>query len=71
MARHKNVDWNLTGPNPATWQEVEIAVLEDIRDELQRINGVLNCSNFLDLPRQVRLIQLNTKRRKKKPAPKK
>ncbi len=41
MARHKDVDWNLsdTGAGVSTWEEVGVAVLMDIRDRL----NVLRC----------------------------
>lgn len=42
MARYKNADWNL--PDKAeTWQQASVAVLMDIRDELQSINRKLGC----------------------------
>jgi hypothetical protein len=42
MARHKNVNWNLQGivqnvPNDI----VKIALLMDIRDELQKLDSIL------------------------------
>lgn len=68
MARWKDNDWNLPAPDIQTLEQARLALLMDIRDELKRINQVLNCSNFLDLPRQVTLIRRNTTRRKKKTA---
>jgi hypothetical protein len=43
MARHKNVDWNLPGPNVETWEQAQVAVLMDIRDELKALNATLAC----------------------------
>jgi hypothetical protein len=37
-----------------------LAVLMDIRDELKRINNVLNCSNCLAIPRKLDRIAANT-----------
>jgi hypothetical protein len=51
-----------------------LAVLMDIRDELKRLNNVLQCPNFIAVPRklddikgELRQVRLNT-RRKKRPA---
>ena len=72
MARFKNSDWNLPETpigGHATWDAVKVAVLMDIRDELQRLNGVIGCANFIRIPRVLDQIVANTKkpgRRKKK-----
>lgn len=61
--RHKNVNWTLpTSDSGAieTWQAVEIAVLMDIRDELQTLNRLLGCSNFTRIPQVLRRISSNT-----------
>lgn len=42
MARHKDANWNLSEP-ALTWEQAQIAVLMDIRDELKSINRLLNC----------------------------
>lgn len=41
-----------------------LAVLMDIRDELQKLNRVFNCGNFLSLPHVVQGIEKNTRKRK-------
>lgn len=41
MVRQSNVVW--TPPNQ--WGYVHLQILMDIRDELQRLNGVMQCSN--------------------------
>lgn len=67
MARHKNTDWNL--PNPAAnCEHVGIAILMDIRDELQTLNRLLGCHNFTQIPHVLRGIRakLPTKKKKKK-----
>jgi len=74
MARHKDENWNLnegspnkTGGETVPSETVTNALLMDIRDELKRLNAVLHCTNFLDIPRQLRLICQNTTKPKKKP----
>jgi hypothetical protein len=69
MARHKNSDWQLPGPRIGTWEQVGIAVLMDIRDELQsiglqqtRLLNILECRNFQNIPRILRAIARNTAR---------
>lgn len=66
--RRKNVNWTVAdeaGVMP-TWERVGIAVLMDIRDELQRLNGLLGCPNFTRVPETLRQIAANTAKRKKK-----
>jgi len=43
MSRHKDVDWSLAEDAPA--DQVTIAILMDIRDELKIISKVLTCHN--------------------------
>lgn len=45
MARHKNAEWDLPGPKIGTWEQIQVAVLMDIRDELQTIRYLLECPN--------------------------
>lgn len=71
--RRKNVDWrvaNIEG-NTRSWDEVQIAVAMDIRDELQRLNRLLHCPNFIAMPRILREIRRNTTKPKRKKAVKK
>ena len=58
MARHKDNQWNC-GEN-ATWDGAKLAVLMDIRDELKRLNGLLNCQNFIGIPKKPDAIRKNT-----------
>lgn len=69
--RKKNVYWmirtNADGTTPT--DQATLALLMDIRDELQALNRILNCRNFLDIPRKLDQIRRNTtkpKRRKLK-----
>jgi len=68
MARHKDKDWNLPEHKLDTWEQVQCAILMDIRAELKRLNEVLHCPNFLRIPHDLDAIRLNTKRRRKRKA---
>ena len=39
--RRKNANWSL--PDSITWEHVSIALLMDLRDELQGIRSLMNC----------------------------
>ena len=51
--RHANMNWNL-GPTKSngccTWEQINAALLMDIRGELQKLNTLLGCHNFLAIP---------------------
>ena len=66
--RKKNVAWEVADETGkvATWDCVQVAVLMDIRDELQRLNRLLHCSNFTDIPMILRRVEKNTTKRKPK-----
>lgn len=57
--RRKDLTWN-TGDGGVTWDGAKLAVLMDIRDELKRMNAVLYCPNFTDIPRKLEAIRKNT-----------
>jgi len=60
MRRHRNVAWALptsTTGGIESWEYVKIAVLMDIRDELQNLNRQLNCPNFTQIPTVLRGIR--------------
>ena len=66
--RRANEDWliaNEEGVVP-TWERVGIAVMMDIRGELQNLNGLLRCPDFQSIPRTLRAIRQNTNRKKAK-----
>lgn len=72
--RHKNGNWRLpTSGNgsPETWDAVKIAVLMDIRDELQALNRLLACPNFTAIPTVLRTIRRNTSGLRKPPTKRK
>lgn len=66
MARYPNANWSLPELRCETWEQVNVAVLMDIRDELQKLNRLLHCSNFLEIPRILRTIRHNTTKRRRK-----
>ena len=70
MARFANVEWELsqgTNGGPKTLEQVNIAMLMDIRDQLQQLNRTLGCPNvakgFRALQRIARLDEQAFKRR--------
>lgn len=71
MSRFKNKNWSVGGEEdvngeavrwPDTWQGQQLAVLMDVRDELQKLNNIFGCHNFLEIPRVVKAIRTNTGR---------
>jgi hypothetical protein len=66
--RKKNTNWTVAdAAGNSTMEGAQLAVLMDIRDELQRLNLLLHCANFLSIPRTLRTIsrKLPTRRRKR------
>lgn len=63
-----NIDWDLADKNGdiGTWERVQIAVLMDVRRELQTLNRLLACPNFISIPATLRQIQQNTEQNKRK-----
>jgi len=73
MARHKNANWKLDDAATISNEHAILAVLMDIRDELKQSNAlaietnarlgrlcaVLECGNFLDVPRKLERIARN------------
>lgn len=64
--RKKNFNWKLSAKN--SYPDSTLAVLMDIRDELQELNRTLACPNFTSIPTKLAAIQRNTA--KPKPEPK-
>lgn len=65
MARFKDANWNLTTTSNGsvqTWEQAQLAVMMDLRDELKRLNSLLYCPNFTGIPTVLRSIQRNTSR---------
>ena len=74
--RKKNIQWTLPTNSDGTtsWDGVKVAVLMDIRDELQHLNALLGCKNFTRIPLALAQIEENTTPKKppeKKPIKKK
>jgi len=67
--RHKDSNWIISdykdSSEVGSWQQVQCAILMDIRDELKRLNGLLHCDNFQAIPRHLRQIRLNTNHKKR------
>jgi len=65
--RHKNGNWVIhnNGDGTVPTDDAHLAVLMDIRDELQSMNAVLHCSNFLAIPRKLDAIKRNTAKKRK------
>lgn len=67
MARHKDKNWGLN--ERVQWEDVKVALLMDIRDELKKLNQTFDCYNFQRIPLVLDGIRKNTtkpKRRKKR-----
>lgn len=64
--RFKDRNWVLSAgaDGSLTARAVEIAVLMDLRDELKRLNGLLNCPNFTGIPGTLRRIEAGLRKRK-------
>lgn len=66
MRTFPGIEWNLADEagNVGTWDKVQVAVLMDIRRELQTLNRLLMCPNFTSIPHELRVIRKNTTKRK-------
>jgi hypothetical protein len=42
------------------WLHVQVALLMDVRDELQKLNALLHCHNFTGMPETLRQVRRNT-----------
>lgn len=62
MARHKDEYWNLPA-KAENWQQVEVALLMDIRDELKRLNMRLHCPEVTEGFRSIRKNYLYSRKR--------
>ena len=66
--RKANQNWQVADKrgNVYSWENASVAVLMDIRDELQRLNNLLNCYNFMQIPAHLKQLVKNTRKRNKK-----
>lgn len=70
--RCRGLNWTIKGRDDerASFDGAQLAVLMDIREELQAIRRRLECSSTLQIPRYLADIRSNTtKRKRKKSAP--
>jgi hypothetical protein len=65
--RFKDSEFDLADSqgNVGTWEKVGIAALYDIRDELKRLNALLHCSNFVQIPGKLDRIEAAVARTEK------
>lgn len=61
--RHKNASWTLT--EQPTFEGASLAVLMDIRDELQILNRVFSCFKFQNVPDKLDEIIKNTRKKRR------
>jgi hypothetical protein len=69
MARYKNAQWSLRGNDAdptVSHDNIQLALLMDIRDELQALNSLFRCGNFLEIPHTLKRISRNTAKPKPK-----
>lgn len=66
--RHKDAQWHVADDagRVTQWDQVQVAILMDLRDELKKLNAVFSCHNFLEVPQILREIRRNTRKPKKK-----
>lgn len=68
--RKKNSNWFVLNEQGqaylGSYDHSHLAVLMDIRDELQTLNGVFRCHNALAIPNLLRAIRRNTAKPRKK-----
>ena len=51
--------------NTATTEQLQLAMLCSIRDELKALNRLLSCPNFIEIPSILREIRRNTRKKPK------
>ena len=70
--RLKNIVWNIHPESDGVYpfEGAQLAILMDIRDELQQLNRLLQCSNFIDIPLRLDEIVINTRPKRRKTATK-
>ena len=69
MTRKKNINWDVGNARPDgtwLWDQIKVLLLMDLRDELQTLNGLLQCGNVKKMFRDLTVIRQNTNRRKKR-----
>ena len=65
--RCRNFSWTIrTDEHHTSMEGAQLAVLMDIRDELQAIRRRLDCPSALAIPRYLEAIERNTRKAKRK-----
>jgi len=65
--RRKDGNWPVPRADGSVWtDDMSLAVLMDIRDELKALNRLLNCPNFLGIFGELRGIRHNTTKPRRK-----
>lgn len=66
--RFKNNQWTVhrAVDGSVSYEGAQLTVLMDIRDELQKLNTLLGCHNFVSVPSILREIRSNTHKPKRK-----
>lgn len=67
MSVPRNIEWTIQkglGGN-YSYDQAQLAVLMDIRDELRKLNRLLGCQNFVEVPTILRGIRRNTTKSKR------
>lgn len=51
--------WEQPAPNAHSWsaQDIQIILLQEIRDELKTLNSLLGCANFTGIPQTLKRIE--------------
>ncbi len=52
--------------NSTTHEDIQCALLMDLRDELKRLNALLHCPNFTGIPQTLHKIERNTRKKPRK-----
>lgn len=69
--RRANVEWHIANEAGELYSSMQdgatLATLMDIRDELQKLNALLSCSNFVGIPHTLRAIARKIPARRPKP----
>jgi hypothetical protein len=60
--------WNVARQSDGyvSYEAAQLAVMQDIRDELKKLNAIFHCSNALEIPTILRQIRRNTTKHKAK-----
>jgi hypothetical protein len=64
MHKRANLTWNIPD-GPASNEQAALAVLQDIRSELKKLNNVFQCENFQEIPFKLDAIRKNTTKRRR------